>query len=518
MRVTAAQSETEATQAAEPVPAPASPVAVVAEVEADPKNRRGPFRPEVLSPTRKRLNGTTLARMFRAADGVIIMVTALTVVQVFGPVAGPIMEQSVAAVLPFVVGMLTAWGMLGLANAYGLSPSEKLSKHLVRALISSGVAGAAGWLCAMLLEPQVANGVAVWTLLVTASLVLAHLWAWGAVAGWRRAGRLTPNIVVVGATDNAAKLIESALERRDANVLAIFDDRAGRVPPAIHGVPVLGTTKALMNHMILPYVDRIVITVTASAQDRVRGLIEQLRILPNAVTLFMDLDGQDNRQAALTRLGDTPLAQVSGVVEDERRAFAKRVQDLVIGLAGLLVAGPVMLIIALLIKLDDGGPVFFRQRRHGFNNETIVVWKFRSMKVADADATASKQVTKGDDRVTKVGRVIRKASLDELPQIFNVLAGEMSLVGPRPHAIGMKTAGEDSARLVAEYAWRHRMKPGITGWAQINGSTGAVDTPEAVRRRVALDVEYIERQSFWLDLYIILVTVPRLIGQRDTVR
>jgi lipopolysaccharide/colanic/teichoic acid biosynthesis glycosyltransferase len=140
------------------------------------------------------------------------------------------------------------------------------------------------------------------------------------------------------------------------------------------------------------------------------------------------------------------------------------------------------------------------------------------MKVERADATASQQVKAGDDRVTRIGRIIRKTSIDELPQLFNVMTGEMSLVGPRPHAIGMKTAGEDSARLVAEYAWRHRMKPGLTGWAQINGSVGPVDTPEAVRRRVALDVEYIERQSFWLDLYILLVTVPRLIAQRDIVR
>ena len=286
----------------------------------------------------------------------------------------------------------------------------------------------------------------------------------------------------------------------------------------IHGVPVLGNTDALLNHMILPYVDRIVITVTASAQARVRALIERLRVLPNAVTLFVDIEGHDGRKAALTCIADTPLAQVSGAVSDERRAAVKRMQDLMIASLGLLVAAPAMLAVAIAIKLEDGGPVFFRQRRHGFNNETIVVWKFRSMKVESADATAAKQITATDDRVTRVGRVIRKASIDELPQIFNVLAGEMSLVGPRPHAIGMKTAGEESARLVAEYAWRHRMKPGITGWAQVNGSVGPVDTPELVRRRVALDLDYIERQSFWFDLFIILITVPRLLSQRDIVR
>jgi lipopolysaccharide/colanic/teichoic acid biosynthesis glycosyltransferase len=140
------------------------------------------------------------------------------------------------------------------------------------------------------------------------------------------------------------------------------------------------------------------------------------------------------------------------------------------------------------------------------------------MRVEAADATASRQVSADDDRVTRVGRIIRRTSLDELPQILNVLKGEMSLVGPRPHAIGMKTGEVESARLVAEYAHRHRMKPGMTGWAAIKGSRGPVDTPELVKRRVALDVEYIERQSFWFDLYIIAMTIPCLLGDRQAVR
>jgi lipopolysaccharide/colanic/teichoic acid biosynthesis glycosyltransferase len=162
--------------------------------------------------------------------------------------------------------------------------------------------------------------------------------------------------------------------------------------------------------------------------------------------------------------------------------------------------------------------VFFRQRRHGFNNEAILVWKFRSMRHEAADAKAARQVTADDDRVTKVGKFIRKTSLDELPQLFNVLRGEMSMVGPRPHAIGMKSGDVESEKLVARYAHRHRMKPGVTGWAAINGSRGPVDTAELVQERVALDIEYIERQSFWLDLYIIAMTIPCLLGDRSAVR
>ena len=189
-----------------------------------------------------------------------------------------------------------------------------------------------------------------------------------------------------------------------------------------------------------------------------------------------------------------------------------------IGLLALVLLAPVMALTALAIRLDSPGPIFFRQRRHGFNNEEILVWKFRSMRADQADATASRQGQVGDSRVTRVGRFIRKTSLDELPQILNVLKGEMSLVGPRPHAVGMKTGDEESARLVATYAHRHRMKPGMTGWAAIKGSRGPVDTPELVRRRVALDVEYIERQSFWLDLYIMIMTVPCLLGDSQAPR
>jgi lipopolysaccharide/colanic/teichoic acid biosynthesis glycosyltransferase len=194
------------------------------------------------------------------------------------------------------------------------------------------------------------------------------------------------------------------------------------------------------------------------------------------------------------------------------------VQDLVLASVGLVLALPILAVTALAVRLDSPGPILFRQKRHGFNNEVITVWKFRSMRVEASDATASRQVTRGDNRVTRVGRFIRKTSLDELPQIFNVLSGEMSIVGPRPHAIGMMTGEAEASKLVAHYAHRHRIKPGITGWAQINGSRGPVHTSEEVHARVALDVEYIERRTLWLDLYIVLMTIPRLLGDKAAIR
>ena len=179
----------------------------------------------------------------------------------------------------------------------------------------------------------------------------------------------------------------------------------------------------------------------------------------------------------------------------------------------LALCWPVMIGCAIAVKVTSKGPALFIQKRHGFNNEIINVLKFRSMYTEMSDPTAKNAVTKGDPRVTRVGRFIRKTSLDELPQLLNVIAGEMSLVGPRPHAIGMKTGETESALLVAEYAHRHRIKPGMTGWAAVNGSRGPLHTAQDVRRRVRLDIDYVERQSLWLDLWIMAVTVPVLTAE-----
>ena len=499
-----------------PTPVDAGFVPAPAADPVDPANRRGPFRPGRLAPVRERLSGPTLARLFRSVDMIAVVGAAFAAAVLQAP--GGVLNQSFGAVLPLLVAPVAILWALVAARAYALSARESLPRHLARAAAASLFGGAVGAATAALASHGGLSGALAYAASALIAVTLAHAWAWGAVRRWRGQGRLTPNVVVVGATANAARLIESALSTREVNVLGIFDDRSTRSPTDLHGVPVLGDTHALLEHKILHYVDRIVITVTASAQTRVRQLIEQLKVLPNAVTLFVDVEGQDTRAATLSRMADTPLSQVSGLEEDERRALAKRAQDIAFAGMALIVALPVMAVIALAVRLSSPGPVLFRQRRHGFNNEAITVWKFRSMRVGATDESNRRQVTKDDDRVTAVGRFIRRTSLDELPQIFNVLSGEMSLVGPRPHPIGMMTAGEESQRLVAEYAWRHRMKPGITGWAQINGSRGPVHTREEVRRRVVLDIEYIERQSFWFDLYIMVMTLPCLLGDREAVR
>lgn len=486
---------------------PAAALLAIEDDDAVGVGRRGPFRPGRLVPARARMQVRNLSRLFRVVDGLAFAAVTLGAILIVRPTAD--------VFAPLILGALALLPALYLLEAYAFPRRETLGRHALRVLAAFGVVGIVVMLATLIFgRAQVDIALSVgWGLALAATTILLHAAWWRTVDHGRREGRLTPNVVVVGATVNAERFIRTALATGDVNVLGVFDDRADRAPPQVLGVPVLGDTNALIDHRIMPYVDRVIIAVSSSAQARVRQLVERLEVLPNPVSLFVDVGREAQLNASLARFVD-----LSGATTDVRRAFVKRAQDLVIGALGLVVASPVMLLTALAIKLDSPGPVFFRQRRHGFNNEAILVWKFRSMRHEAADAEAARQVSADDDRVTKLGKFIRKTSLDELPQLFNVLKGEMSMVGPRPHAIGMKSGDVESAKLVAHYAHRHRMKPGVTGWAAINGSRGPVDTAELVQERVALDVDYIERQSFWLDLYIIAMTIPCLLGDRSTVR
>lgn len=484
----------------------------------DPRERRGPFRPEKLVSRRERRSGDMFVRLFRTVDMLALVFFGLLSALPATPqglLAAPLGDS-----LPFLaVTGVTFWA-LSACSLYRFGRNEHLLKHMAKLFCVLAGALAGGFWLAQFAPNQdnVTGALRFWFIAVLSFFVTLHMLWWSLVDRWRRQGKLTPNIIIVGATRHAQKLIETAIERRDVNVLGVFDDRLARNPFAIVGVPVLGDVQSLLAHKITPYVDQIVVAIDTSAKARVKDIIEKLRSLPNEVSLLVDVETETDREAALSRMADMPLTRVSGISEDDRKELLKRVEDLIIGTIALILFAPIMAAVAVAIKLDSPGPVFFRQRRHGFNNEAIMVWKFRSMYTHMTDHTSAQQIMKADPRVTRIGRFIRKTSLDELPQLFNVLKGEMSLVGPRPHAIGMKTGPDESARLVAEYAWRHRMKPGMTGWAAIKGSRGAMDTPDDVRRRIALDVEYIERHSLWFDLYIMAMTIPCLLGDAKTVR
>ncbi|WP_424342741.1 exopolysaccharide biosynthesis polyprenyl glycosylphosphotransferase [Ilumatobacter sp.] len=484
----------------------------------DASMARGPLRPDRLVSVRQRQDRRLAAHRFRAVDTIFLFGITVYFLQHFADRS--VFEIPLAEVIPVAAGAWSIWFLPSALGLYRFGRSELLVAHFGR-LMSAVLVGVAVTVLAHWIVPTPRSGATDmlrFGALCGAGLTMLHATWWCLVVRWRSLGLLTPNIVVVGATHDAEGLISTAIDRRDMNILGVFDDRAERSPLAMLGVPVLGTTESMLRHRIMPYVDLIVVTIDQSAAARVRQIMGRLAVLPNPVTLLFDETADNRRAAAIEQIADAPLAPLHPATDGDRKAFAKRLQDLVIGVIALVLFAPVMGLIALAIRLDSSGPVFFRQRRQGFNNEEFSVWKFRTMRHEAADPKAVRQVTADDDRVTRVGHILRKTSLDELPQLFNVAVGEMSLVGPRPHAVGMKTGDVESAELVAEYAHRHRIKPGMTGWAAINGSRGPLHEPEEVGRRVALDVGYIERQSVWLDLQIMVRTIPSMLGDRAAVR
>ncbi|HEY3948395.1 exopolysaccharide biosynthesis polyprenyl glycosylphosphotransferase [Phenylobacterium sp.] len=484
-----------------------------AETDASNPIRRGPLRPSRLASARSRLGGDALARLIQGSD--LVLLAGLLDMRWMAHVTGGQFLLLLAA-SALVAGALASF------DAYQLSARERLHRHLYRVI---GAVGGAGLMMLTLVsvtspEARDANILTIvdWCLKAVAVLGAAHL-AWFAyIRRLRRQGFLTPNLIIVGATPAAERLVSAALASREVNILGIFDDRGQRAPRHIFGVPVLGRTAQVKDHRLLPFVDRIVVAVPSGATARIAQLLHDLAPVPNAVSLLMDGFEAADERAAHERLLEMPLAHLAGAQRGALQAVLKRVVDVSFSIGGLIVLAPALVAIAIAIRLDSPGPILFKQRRHGYLNEEVVVWKFRSMKTEMSDYAAARQVTADDDRVTKVGRFLRRTSLDELPQLWNVIRGEMSLVGPRPHAIGMLAEGKEASKLVETYAHRHRMKPGLTGWAAINGSRGPADTPEAIRRRVALDLEYVERQSVWFDLAIIFKTLPCVLGDTETVR
>ncbi|GAU81999.1 undecaprenyl-phosphate glucose phosphotransferase [Bosea sp. BIWAKO-01] len=249
--------------------------------------------------------------------------------------------------------------------------------------------------------------------------------------------------------------------------------------------------------------DAVFIALPWSDQETIDACIDAFMNLPVAIHLAPEriMDRFDSPH--IVRIGSFASLRLTRPALSTAAIIAKRGFDIVAASTILLLALPVLLIIAGLIKLDSRGPVFFLQRRYGFNQQPFRIFKFRTMTTTD-DGDVIRQATRNDPRITRIGRLLRRFNLDELPQLMNVIAGHMSLVGPRPHALAHDHAFQ---RKIALYARRHNVKPGITGWAQVNGLRGETDTDEKMARRVAFDHWYIDNWSFWLDLGILLRTV-----------
>jgi Undecaprenyl-phosphate glucose phosphotransferase len=333
------------------------------------------------------------------------------------------------------------------------------------------------------------------------------LWMWVSKASRRGAFQLRVAIVGGGkaAEDALALLDKPGLEH--VEIAGLFDDRSDtRSPDSVRRFKKLGTISDLAEYSRTHSIDLVIVAIPISAEKRLLHILKRLWELPVDIRISAAAAELKLSPSAYSYLGELPLFNAFERPLDGWSAFFKDVMDRCIALLAAITLAPVMLGVALAVKMESKGPVIFRQKRFGFNNELIEVFKFRSMYTDMADAGASKLVTKDDPRVTRVGRFIRKSSLDELPQLFNVLIGTLSLVGPRPHATQAKAAGALYDQVVDGYFARHKVKPGITGWAQINGWRGETDTREKLEQRVKHDLEYIDRWSLMFDLYILAKT------------
>ncbi|MCP5000331.1 MAG: undecaprenyl-phosphate glucose phosphotransferase [Hyphomicrobiales bacterium] len=336
-----------------------------------------------------------------------------------------------------------------------------------------------------------------------------------AIRRWTRDGTMERRAVIVGGGKSAEQLIR-ALEHQpdnDVRICGIFDDRGDRRSPAIvAGYPKLGNVSELVEFARLARIDMLILSLPLTAEKRVMELLKKLWVLPVDIRLAAHSSELRFRPRAYSNIGAVQMLDIFDRPINDWDSVAKRIFDIVFSLLGIIVFSPVMLITALAVKATSKGPVIFTQQRHGFNNEVINVYKFRSMYADKTDLSARNAVSKNDPRVTPVGRFIRRTSIDELPQFFNALRGDLSLVGPRPHAIQAQTHDRMFAEVVDGYFARHRVKPGVTGWAQINGWRGEIDDDEKIKQRTAYDLYYIENWSLLFDLKILLLTPVKLLN------
>lgn len=331
-----------------------------------------------------------------------------------------------------------------------------------------------------------------------------------------RRGIIGQRIAFYGADPGSIEAIRKVLAKSDLTHLhfvGVADDR-----PKLPDVPELrfiGGSEELADMARRGEVDQVLISVRNLPAARLHEIMERLNSVCVDISLIPDqaIDLAPDYRVRL--IGTLPVLTVWQRPWRDVSGLLKRLEDIVLALLALLVVSPIMLVTALLIRLTSAGPVFFVQPRVGFNNEVIHVLKFRSMYAQQADLKGLQTTTKSDPRVTPVGKIIRRLSIDELPQLLNVLRGDMSMVGPRPHATHMRVGDLFYQEAVKGYAGRHRVKPGITGLAQVRGLRGEIRTMERAKRRVELDQQYINQWSVWLDLWILLLTVRAVFLDAD---
>jgi putative colanic acid biosynthesis UDP-glucose lipid carrier transferase len=347
-----------------------------------------------------------------------------------------------------------------------------------------------------------------WMVTVPVALVVLRLQIFWSLRWLRQQGRNSRTVVIAGAGDLGRRLARNVVDTPwlGMRLLGFFDDRVtGKIHLDHQGYPVLGTLDDMIGFVKQQQVAMVYLALPLRAEERLREVVDSLQDTTASVYYVPDVfifsllsaSFTDLRGIPLVALWETPFFGVNG--------WLKRAEDLVLAGLILTLVSPLLVLIALGVKVSSPGPIIFKQRRYGLDGHEILVYKFRTMRVWE-DGPEVFQATKDDERVTALGRFLRRTSLDELPQFFNILNGSMSIVGPRPHAVAHN---EYYRHLIPGYMLRHKVRPGLTGWAQINGWRGETETLEKMEKRVEYDLDYLRRWSLWFDVKIILLTIFR---------
>jgi putative colanic acid biosynthesis UDP-glucose lipid carrier transferase len=324
----------------------------------------------------------------------------------------------------------------------------------------------------------------------------------------RRRGWNERRVVIVGAGElgvNFAQTVQQALWT-GFRIVNFFDDEVANKPRAIGVIPVLKTPDNLAEYLTQQGIDEVWLALPLRAQARVKAILQELKNSTVTTRFVLDIFGLDLLNHSITDVAGFPVLNIHSSPMVGMNRVVKAIEDRIIAAGILLLIAPLFLLIALLVKVSSRGPVFFKQQRLGWDGRIIKVYKFRTMVLHNEAQGQVTQAKLGDPRITRLGKFLRHTSLDELPQFINVLQGRMSIVGPRPHALPHH---EYYKKSIHTYMQRHRVKPGITGWAQINGWRGETDTLEKMQKRVEYDLYYINNWSLWFDLKIIFLSFFR---------
>ena len=472
------------------------------------------YERSLLAPRRLSFSSQVVQELIIGIDSIVILSMALlTYVTCVGPAAQD--PAYYAAAICFV--WLVSIALMNLAGLYQLDPVMRplafADKFLI-AFMTTVLFLLAAAFAVKISDMFSRLWIASFSVAACGGTVAVRCVAGRALSYLADRGVFTRRVVVVGTGEQANRLLAyiEASRPRFISVLGAFSETPSDLPAESrhHRLGGLGTLAAYVR---TNRVDDVIVALPWSKDEQIMSTLAMLRELPVNAYLASDLIGfRLPFKPSPDHFGDMPVVEVMGRPFVGWGIFKKRALDYILTLVALPALIPVMTLIAIAIKLESRGPVFFRQERYGFANKAFLIWKFRTMRHEQSTPGKTVQATPDDPRVTRVGRFLRRTSLDELPQFFNVLDGSMSLVGPRPHAVDHN---EEYSRMIRGYFARHRVRPGITGWAQVNGLRGATRGVEQMEARVKHDIYYTEHWSLLFDLRILAMTVAAWVSGRN---